>query len=136
MALFESVPYTNFQDVNLDYLIRTAKYVEKVASNMEEWKVQHQKEYEELKSFMDALVAGDFPPEMEAALRKWCVENVNNIINDTIKQVWFGLTDSGYFVAYIPESWSDITFDTIDDYDDPNYGHLVLRTEIYQTIGG
>ena len=136
MALFESVPYTNFQDVNLDYLIRTAKYVEKVAVNMEEWKVQHQKEYEELKSFMDALVAGDFPPEMEAALRKWCVENVNEIINDTIKQVWFGLTDSGYFVAYIPESWSDITFDTIDDYDDPNYGHLVLRTEIYQTIGG
>lgn len=136
MALFESVPYTNFQDVNLDYLIRTAKYVEKVAANMEEWKVLHQKEYEELKSFMDALVAGDFPPEMEAALRKWCVENVNNIINDTIKQVWFGLTDTGYFVAYIPESWSDITFDTIDDYDDPNYGHLVLRTEIYQTIGG
>lgn len=136
MALFESVPYTNFQDVNLDYLIRTAKYVEKVAANMEEWKVQHQKEYEELKSFMDALVAGDFPPEMEAALRKWCVENVNEIINDTIQQVWFGLTDSGYFVAYIPESWSDITFDTIDDYDDPNYGHLVLRTEIYQTIGG
>lgn len=136
MALFESVPYTNFQDVNLDYLIRTAKYVEKVAANMEEWKVQHQKEYEELKSFMDALVSGDFPPEMEAALRKWCVENVNEIINDTIKQVWFGLTDSGYFVAYIPESWSDITFDTIDDYDDPNYGHLVLRTDIYQTIGG
>lgn len=136
MALFENVPYTNFQDVNLDYLIKTAKYVERVAANMEEWKLKHQKEYDELKAFIDALKRGKFPPEMEAALRKWCVENVNNILMDTIKQVWFGLTQTGYFVAYIPESWDDISFYTVDDYDDPNYGHLVLRTEVYQTIGG
>ena len=55
---------------------------------------------------------------------------IENIIKDTIKMVFFGLTDSGYFVAYIPESWEDITFNTTDyDYPDPTnvgYGHLVL----------
>ena len=55
---------------------------------------------------------------------------IENIIKDTIKMVFFGLTDTGYFVAYIPDSWEDITFNTTDyDYPDPTnvgYGHLVL----------
>lgn len=51
-------------------------------------------------------------------------------ISDAIKMVFFGLTDTGYFVAYIPESWEDITFNTTEyDIDVPimqDYGHLVL----------
>lgn len=54
---------------------------------------------------------------------------LENAIANVIKMVFFGLTDSGYFVAYIPESWEDITFATTG-YDYPtgeyNYGHLVL----------
>ena len=45
--------------------------------------------------------------------------------------VYFGLTDSGYFVAYIPKSWSRIKFKTtgfdIDVPIQPEYGHLVLQ---------
>ena len=44
--------------------------------------------------------------------------------------VFFGLTDSGYFVAYIPENWDSIKFGTtgLDVYApiQPEYGHLVL----------
>ena len=40
--------------------------------------------------------------------------------------VYFGLTNDGYFCAYIPESWSKIQFDTVQDFDDPLYGHLML----------
>lgn len=44
--------------------------------------------------------------------------------------VFFGLTDSGYFVAYIPENWDTIHFGTtgldIDAPTQPEYGHLVL----------
>lgn len=44
--------------------------------------------------------------------------------------VFFGLTDSGYFVAYIPENWDTIHFGTtgldIDAPNQPEYGHLVL----------
>lgn len=45
--------------------------------------------------------------------------------------VFFGLTDNGYFVAYIPDGWDDITFKTtgLDAYVTPpmDYGHLVLE---------
>ena len=44
--------------------------------------------------------------------------------------VFFGLTDSGYFVAYIPENWESINFGTtgldVDAPIQPEYGHLVL----------
>ena len=46
-----------------------------------------------------------------------------------VKQVYFGLTDTGYFVAYIPESWNDIIFGTsgLDDFPaGVDYGHLTL----------
>ena len=44
--------------------------------------------------------------------------------------VFFGLTDDGYFVAYIPDGWDDIIFNTTE-YDIfisgfSEYGHLVL----------
>lgn len=76
--------------------------------------------------------------ELEAELRevqKWIDEFDNEYINKCIEEfiltmVIFGLTDSGYFVAYLPDSWNDITFrttgyDTIVD-TVPDYGHLVL----------
>lgn len=44
--------------------------------------------------------------------------------------VFFGLTDSGYFVAYIPENWESINFGTtgldVDAPIQPEFGHLVL----------
>lgn len=44
--------------------------------------------------------------------------------------VYFGLTDSGYFVAYIPLSWNNIQFGTtgldVDTPMQPEFGHLVL----------
>lgn len=47
-------------------------------------------------------------------------------IEKALKHVYFGLTNSGYFAAYIPENWSDVHFSTIMDYDSALYGHLVL----------
>lgn len=55
---------------------------------------------------------------------------VEHIIEDAIKNVWFGLNQEGYFVAYIPESWQSLQFATTG-YDtkvptEPEYGHLVI----------
>lgn len=55
---------------------------------------------------------------------------IEQIIAEHIKMVFFGLTDDGYFVAFIPDSWDDITFST-SGYDDfpalqPEFGHLIL----------
>ena len=62
-------------------------------------------------------------------------EEAEKIIKEEIEKyiatmVFFGITDNGYFVAYIPESWKNITFNTtgldIDLELQPEYGHLVL----------
>ena len=45
--------------------------------------------------------------------------------------VYFGLTNNGYFVAYIPEAWDKINFKTTGfDFNtplQPEFGHLVLE---------
>lgn len=56
---------------------------------------------------------------------------IEKAIADYIKvAVFFGLTMAGYFVAYIPETWGDITFKTtgydIIDPLMPDFGHLEL----------
>lgn len=56
-----------------------------------------------------------------------------DLLSAGIKQVYFGLTDdtysggTGYFVAYIPDSWSEIVFDTGAVYGLDTYGRLILR---------
>ena len=62
-------------------------------------------------------------------------EEAEKVIKEEIEKyiatmVFFGITDDGYFVAYIPKSWKNITFNTtgLDIFLDmqPEYGHLVL----------
>lgn len=68
---------------------------------------------------------------MQRGIEAWLSTHATEVISAIIKNVWFGLTDSGYFVAYVPESWSDIIFKTtgldIDLELMPEYGHLVLQ---------
>lgn len=54
------------------------------------------------------------------------VEMIQRYMADAIKHVYFGLTNAGYFAAYIPDNWSDLHFSTISDYSSELYGHLVL----------
>lgn len=129
MGLFEHFPYTNFHDLNLDWILKVIKELFQEVSNQNEWIENHQKEYEELKKLYDDLMAGNFTPEMEEALYKWTVEHAVEIISRAIKTVFFGITDDGYFVAYIPDSWSDITFGTtgLDTFPEGvDFGHLTL----------
>ena len=58
-------------------------------------------------------------------VEKWIKNNLEYIYRYTIKQIYFGL-DNGHLVAWIPESWEDIQFDTIMNFSDPNYGSLVI----------
>lgn len=66
----------------------------------------------------------------EKKLEAWINENMESLIQKATKMVFFGLTDTGYFCAYIPSSWSDITFDTGGDYDLSTYGRLILRYNV------
>lgn len=73
---------------------------------------------EELEAEIEALLNGD--------LRDIIVD----YISEAIKHVYFGLTDSGYFVAYIPENWREVVFNTtgydIEVSQTSEYGHLTL----------
>ena len=63
-------------------------------------------------------------------LEAWINENMPSIISDAIKFVMFGLTSDGYFCAYIPDSWSQIVFDTGAVYGSYTYGRLILHFDV------
>ena len=130
---FNQYPYLNLNDLNLDWIIKHFHdFINSIAS-LEEWRASHEKEYEELKKLYDDIMAGDFPDSMIDALKEWLTRNAIDIIGELVKMVFFGITDDGYFVAYIPESWSDIIFGTtgLDDFPaGVDYGHLTLSFNI------
>lgn len=122
-------PYLNFNDLNLDWIIKHFKDFVEAIKALDGYADKHEKEIQELIEFERSLVNGQIPPEMERGLIKWCQENTSDIIAAAIKHVFFGIDESGYFVAYIPDSWEDITFGTsgLDDFPvDIDYGHLTL----------
>ena len=63
----------------------------------------------------------------EDAIKRWFE---NDFFREVVNQVYFGLTTDGYFVAYIPESWDDIIFDTGIVYGEDTYGRLILRWDV------
>lgn len=68
-----------------------------------------------------------------AQIYQWVQDNMPELMGAAVKQVYFGLTDDGRFCAYIPESWSDITFDTGMVYGRSDYGRLLLRFNVDST---
>lgn len=130
MGFFNQYPYINLTDLNLDYVLKHLKEFMLKVDALEEWKAQHEKEYQELKALYDAIVSGNFPQPMIDALEKWLQKNALDLIGELVRMVIFNITDDGYFVAYIPESWDEIIFNTtgldINIPLQPEYGHLVL----------
>lgn len=81
------------------------------------------KEVEEtLQKYADILDGKieDFDQIILDKTEKWLDENMEDILTQAVKLVWFGLTDDGYFMAVIPGNWSDVQFDTT------NEGQLML----------
>ena len=128
-GLFQNeYPYTDLHELNLSWVIVQVKNLLDAVKVIDGWIDNHQKEYEELQRLYDNIVSGKFPPEMYKALHDWVVANAQSIVGEIIKSVFFGL-ENGYFVAYIPDSWSEIIFGTTGLDDFPigfDFGHLTL----------
>lgn len=128
MGLFDHFPYTNVHELNLSWILKLMEALDENVEQLNEWKRTHEEEYEELKALYDAIISGNFPPDMYNALYEWVVKNSASIIGSLIKSVFFVLED-GYLVAYIPDSWSEIIFGTtgLDDFPTGyDFGHLTL----------
>lgn len=134
MSYFE-YPHTRTYDNDLGWLIRNVKKSEDAIAALEAWKASAEGSIQDLQKLLADIAAGNFPKEISDAIKNWITANFYDIVGDMAKAVWFGLTDTGYFVAYIPESWDEIVFKTTGyDYTtelQPDYGHLVLQANYY-----
>lgn len=79
--------------------------------------------YETFKDFVEH----GFEKYYEQQLKQWFLDNAWKIYDRIAKQVYFGLTDDGYFCAYVPESWGEIQFDTGAVFGRSDYGRLCLK---------
>lgn len=129
MAYFE-FPHTRTYDSDLGWLIRQCKTSMDAIAALERWRENTQDAIDDIKQLYNDIITGNFPPEISSAITNWISVHFYDIVGDMMRMVFFGLTDDGYFVAYIPESWDDIQFFTTGyDYSTslmPEFGHLVL----------
>lgn len=116
-----------------DLLDKLVNYANQIGESVNYTK----EEIEQLrKDFNNLFVEGsEFWNLFEKKLNKWVDDNVKSLIQKSMKNVYFGLTKNGYFCAYIPESWSDITFDTGATYGLNTYGRLLLRYNVDGATG-
>lgn len=89
--------------------------------NLTDEEVQH------LDELFTQFQESGFDDYYKAQIEQWINDNLETIFEHLAKQVFFGLTDDGHFCAYIPDSWSDIQFDTGMVYGNFDYGRLILR---------
>ena len=87
---------------------------------------QLKEDVELLNSEFEKVKNGQYTSLYIEAMKDWIAENLINIVGQIVKFVWFGLSDDGHFVAYIPTSWRFLTFDMVADPDSPDYGRLLL----------
>lgn len=126
MRGFNNYPYQNLNDLNLDYLLRIADKAAEVLKDLDGYADR----IEELENCCEAIRNGNFTPEMERRILEIVQNDIIDLVGDMVKFVFFGLTRDGYFVAYIPDPWDSIIFNTTN-YDIfiegvPDFGRLVL----------
>lgn len=126
MSFFE-FPHTRTYDGDLGWLIKCCENVNDALDALNAWKNEVDPKIEDILKLWDMIEAGELPPAMQNAIREWMRVNAIDLMGELIKNVYFGLTNDGYFCAFIPQSWNWVTFDTITDFSDPLYGHLVLQ---------
>lgn len=100
-------------------------YEKDINQRMSELQATVQTCYEEL----EKLINGEYIETYVQALAKWIDNNLQVMVARIVKYVWFAIDEEGYFVAYIPDKWDFIDFDTELDPDDEEYGKLRLLWE-------
>lgn len=88
------------------------------------------KQIQALKAAYDEFESGGFVDKYLTQIEAWINENMERLFAVAAKMVFFGLTLDGHFVAYIPDSWEDIDFDTGMVYGTETYGRLILRYDV------
>lgn len=128
MSYYE-FPHTRTYDTDLGWLIKDYKNLNDALHAIDKWIEETTPTIEDLKQLVDTINKGILPQAMEEAIHIWLQNHASDIVPDIIGAVFFGLTLDGYFVAYIPDTWDEITFGTsgLDDFPiGVDFGHLTL----------
>lgn len=132
MAFNYEFPYVDPNLYNDDWLLSKMKELLAWMEETDEWKNNYQQAYDDYKKMIADIENGTFPPSIINAFNLYMQNHGLELVGQLVKMVFFGITDDGYFVAYIPEFWDDIIFNTtgydlnLAGYD---FGHLVLSFE-------
>lgn len=89
---------------------------------------------DELFKMFEDLENNGFKDEYMDIVEAWLQENMWCILSWGSRIVWFGISDDGYFEAFIPDNFNFLSFDVIMDSESPDYGKLVLSycQEVYE----
>lgn len=132
MSYFE-FPHTRTYDSDLGWLIKHVNSYDGVINTLNEWIAENEPKLNDFEILYNMMMAGDLPPGIQEGINKWMQLHAMDIVGALVKMVFFGITDDGYFVAYIPEGWDDIIFNTTG-YDisapDFDFGHLMLSFNV------
>lgn len=74
-----------------------------------------------LQDEMEKVKNGEYVSLYLDSIIEWIDKNLQELVARIAKFVWFELNDEGYFIAVIPDNWSDIQFSSSED------GHLILE---------
>lgn len=80
-----------------------------------------------IQSELEKIKNGDYVSLYLDSIINYIDNNLEGIVGRVVKFIIFGLTQDGYFSAMIPSTWEFIHFNTVMDYNDPLYGHLLLE---------
>ena len=135
-GLYDNLPYTNFHELNLGWLVNTVKVladkyeeldIEGILEDLSQAIAGNTEAIASLNTRFAALENGAYIENYIPALASWINANLQEVIARVAKFVFFGITDDGYFYVDIPESWSDVQFSTGLDPSKPDeYLHLIL----------
>lgn len=130
MAFFE-FPNTRTYDNDLGWLIKDYHELKTNYDVLVDCCADVKDRLQALEDLASAIQSGDFPDSIKEAFESWMREHAIDLIGEIVTtSIFFGISDTGYFMAYMPGSWRDIIFNTtgldIHVAIQPEYGHLVL----------
>lgn len=75
---------------------------------------------------LEKIKNGEYVDLYLESIKNYIDQNLKELVKEIVTYVSFGINADGYFVAFIPEEWAFLGFDTVP-WGQPLEGHLVLN---------